>query len=107
MGGGGERRGKLGWITACGAITARLWGCCGSLPPSLPLGRALYRTVSSAARAGTDAFLARTAPAGKAFDQLDPDFNSPLFLGVLAAGALATAVLTRMAARKELEAAWR
>jgi hypothetical protein len=30
-----------------------------------------------------------------------------LFLGVLAAGALATAVLTRMAARKELEAAWR
>ena len=57
--------------------------------------------------AGLDHFVARLTPGGKAFDQLDPDFNSALFLGMLAVGTVATAVLHRSAKKRELEVAWR
>lgn len=53
-----------------------------------------------------DHFFIRTAPA-KSFDQLDPEFNSALFVLVVALGAAAAAAMRRASKRRELARAWK
>ena len=48
----------------------------------------------------------RTAPA-KTFDQLGPDFNSVMFVCMLAVAAIATNVVSRITANAELERQWK
>lgn len=64
-----------------------------------------WESTSLVTSVGVDHFVARVAPARK-FDTLDPDFNPGLFVALLAGAAVATAVLGRLAARKDTAAAW-
>ena len=54
---------------------------------------------------GLDTFVARIAPARR-FDQLDPEFNAGLFVVLMGGAAVATIVLGKLAANKELKEAW-
>ena len=60
----------------------------------------------SSSIAGVDHFFVRTAPA-KTFDQLGPDFNSVMFVCMLAVAAIATNVVSRITANAELERQWK
>ena len=55
---------------------------------------------------GLDTFVARVAPARR-FDQLDPEFNAGLFVSLMASAAVATLVMGRLAASRDIKEAWK
>lgn len=70
---------------------------------SLP---AAYESNTYTVALGLDHFYCRSSPA-RAFDQVDRDFNTAVFLVVIAACGVGAAVLNGIVKRKELQDAWK